>query len=139
MHAAHSMLSSKELVCVIKIRVAFPHFRVARKPLGHMALRKVLGKREARIISRLRSIAGMSTPMIAKVTEHDKKSIYNVLKGKLKFAKRGPMPKTRTKTAKTMTSTRGGMWMPACGVQYIRDFRWLAGLLACWLAGLLAC
>ena len=58
MHAAHSMLSSKELVCVTKIRVAFPHFRVARKPLGHMALRKVLGKREARIISRLRGARG---------------------------------------------------------------------------------
>ena len=38
----------------------------------------------------MRKIAGMPTSMIAKVTERDKKSIYNVLKGKVKFAKRGP-------------------------------------------------
>ena len=77
----------------------------ARKPFGPMVLRKVLGKREAHIISRLKNIAGMPTSMIAKVTERDKKSIYNVLKGKVKFAKRGPKEKLQRQDVAYLVKT----------------------------------
>ena len=60
-------------------------------------LRKVMTKREARIIKRLRGVAKMPIQTIAKVTERHKKTIYSVIKGKAKFAKRGPKEKLSKK------------------------------------------
>ena len=60
-------------------------------------MRKVMTTREARIIQRLKTVAKMPITTIAKVTERHKKSIYNVIQGKAKFAKRGPKDKLSKK------------------------------------------
>ena len=52
-------------------------------------LRKVMTKREAHIIRRLKTVAKMPILTIAKVTERHKKTIYTVIKGEAKFVKRG--------------------------------------------------
>ena len=56
-------------------------------------LRKVMTKREASVIKRLRRVVKMPIQTVAKVTERHKKTIYSVIKGKAKFAKRGPKEK----------------------------------------------
>ena len=55
--------------------------------------RKPLGKREARIITRLKHVAKLPITKIAEVTERNKGTIHDVLCGRAKFAKRGPKPK----------------------------------------------
>jgi hypothetical protein len=59
-----------------------------RKPLGH---------REAHVIKRMRTVAGLSAATIADVVQRDKKSIYKVLSRKLGFAKRGAKNKLNPK------------------------------------------
>ena len=56
-------------------------------------LRKPLGKREARSIQRLRSVAEMPVAKIALVTEGDKTTTHNVFPGNAKFAKAGAKAK----------------------------------------------
>ena len=60
-------------------------------------LRKVMTKREAHIIKRLKHVAKMPIMTIANVTQRHKKTIYNVVQGKAKFAKRGPKDKLTKK------------------------------------------
>ena len=56
-------------------------------------LRKPLGKREARIIQRLRSVAKMPVAKIALVTEGDKTTTRNVLSCDARFVKGGAKAK----------------------------------------------
>ena len=67
--------------------------------------RKPMGEREAHIIKRMKTIAGMQVTMIAKVTERNKKAIYNVLSGNAKFAKRGPKKKLGEKEVNHLVRT----------------------------------
>ena len=85
-----------EIVQCACLRLAFTNLCVMPRVAP---LRKVMTKREARIIKRLRWVAEMPIQTIAKVTERHKKTIYSVTKGKAKFAKRGPKE-----------SLRGRMW-----------------------------
>ena len=71
--------------------------------------RKPMGEREAHIIKRMKTIAGMQVTMIAKVTERNKKAIYNVLSGNAKFAKRGPKKKLGEKEVNHLVRTLKAM------------------------------
>ena len=53
-------------------------------------MRQPLGRREASIIKRMKKVGMMAVQKIALITERHKKTIYNVLNNKAKFAKRGP-------------------------------------------------
>jgi len=59
--------------------------------------RKLLDKREARIIQRLKSVAKLPVTTIAEVTERDKCSIYKVISDKPLFLKRGAKGKLQKK------------------------------------------
>ena len=72
-------------------------------------VRKLLGKREARIIKRMKSVGGMAVTTIAKVTERHKKSIYGVLSGKAHFAKRGRKEKLQKKDVNHIVATLRSM------------------------------
>ena len=56
-------------------------------------LRKVMTKREARTIRRLKTVVKMLITELAKVTKRHKMIIYSVIKGDAKLAKRGPKEK----------------------------------------------
>ena len=78
-------------------------------------MRKPLGKREAQIIKRLRSVAKMPVTKIALVTERNKTTIHHVLSGKAKFAKRGAKPKLDKKQITHLVNTLRGMIKKAKG------------------------
>ena len=72
-------------------------------------VRRLLGKREARIIKRMKSVGGVAVTTIAKVTERHKKSIYGVLSGKAHFAKRGRKEKLQKKDVTHIVATLRSM------------------------------
>ena len=56
-------------------------------------LRKVMTKREARTIRRLKTVVTMLITELAKFTKRHKMIIYSVIKGDVKLVKRGPKKK----------------------------------------------
>ena len=60
-------------------------------------LRKPLLHREAQIIKRMKTVVGLPAATIAEVVQRDRKSVYNALKDKLAFAKRGRPEKLTAK------------------------------------------
>ena len=80
--------------------------------------RKPLGKREAHIIKRLKKVAHMPITTIAKVTERNKTTIYDVLQGRATFAKRGPKQKLCRKDINHLVKTlRSMIWQAKARVE----------------------
>ena len=71
--------------------------------------RKPLGQREAHIIKRMKKVGRAPVTTIAKVTERNKTTIYDVLQGRSKFAKRGPKQKLMRKDANLIVKILRGM------------------------------
>jgi hypothetical protein len=71
--------------------------------------RKPLGRREAKIIKRMRAVARLPVSKIAEVVQRNKTSVYTVLSGDARFAKRGAKskltPKILTPSLPTHPST----------------------------------
>ena len=82
-----------------------PAMRVAKKTLK----RKPLGRREAVIIKRMHTMAKLPVLTIAKVVQRHKKSVYNVLSKKARFAKRGPKEKLTTEECNRLVRTLRSM------------------------------
>ena len=67
--------------------------------------RQPLGKREATIVKRLRTVGRLPVSLIASIVERHKKTIYKVLKGNTPFAVRGPKPKLQKRDVDRLVAT----------------------------------
>ena len=79
------------------------------KQKRRLLVRKPLLQREALIIRRMKTVAKLPASKIADVVQRDKKSVYNALKGKLAFARRGRPSKLTNKDINHLVKTLRSM------------------------------
>ena len=77
--------------------------------MGKKLLRKPLAQREAQLIKRMKTVGKLKVTTIATIAQRDKKSIYKVLSGGNKFAKRGPKEKLKPRDVTHLVRTLKAM------------------------------
>jgi hypothetical protein len=101
--------SDAKLCHTWRVRSCSAGIAMGKRKRGRSLSRKPLGEREARIIKRLRTVAKLPITKIAEVTERNKTTIHDVIRGRMKFGKRGPKPKLDKKAINHLVRTLRAM------------------------------